>query len=84
MDKYSADAVRESLLSASISHPNVVVRQHSTQIDTQTQFMWTASVVALDTSDSIAPPSNMHCVHTVRLLLPAGLLQDMRRAHARG
>jgi hypothetical protein len=31
MDKYSADAVRESLLSASISHPNVVVRQQSTR-----------------------------------------------------
>jgi hypothetical protein len=31
MDKYSADAVRESLLSASISHPNVVVRQRSTR-----------------------------------------------------
>lgn len=29
MDSYSADAVRESLLSASISHPNVVVRQET-------------------------------------------------------
>ena len=28
MDKYGADAARELLLSASISHPNVVV-QHS-------------------------------------------------------